>query len=512
MIERKIIIGLITNTKYLREIQTEWKQDYIESPTAKLIAGWCWEYFNKYKKAPQKEIEIIYIRKLKRGIGKELAEEIEEDILPMLSEEYVDSKEAITIDALLDETRQYFIERQIRIHEENISALLEKGKIEEAEKAIDNFRLEKHIEDDSLDLCDPSVLDAIDVAFDTEYQSIVSFPGALGDFWNEFLVRGGFVALQGPEKRGKTYWLLEFLMRAHRQGKKVAFFQAGDMTKSQQLIRICIYLAQKSNNIKYCGTQYVPVLDCIKNQADTCNKRIRECNHGIYTMDENEIREKTNLPELIKANKEFPNYRNCYNCAEFSKNKWGTVWIKKVDIENPLSKYESKRLVRKFFIETKNNVKISTHANGTLTISGMDAQLNKWEKKGFKPDIIILDYVDLLEPEKGTDFRHKENEKWKSLRRMSEERDCLVLTATQTDSESYEKDTIGLRNFSEDKRKYGHATAFFGLNQDKKGREKRLGIMRINKIVVREGSSYSDEFVHVIHRLEIGRPFLGSFY
>jgi hypothetical protein len=95
---------------------------------------------------------------------------------------------------------------------------------------------------------------------------------------------------------------------------------------------------------------------------------------------------------------------------------------------------------------------------------------------------------------------------------MAQERDALVLTVTQTDADSYEHDTIKLKNFSEDKRKYGHVTAMFGLNQDKNGREKRLGITRINKIAIREGSNYDDEYVNILQRLEIARPLLGSFY
>lgn len=511
-IERKIVIGLITNTEYLKELQDEWKQEYLESPTARLISGWCWEYFKKYKQAPNREIELIYIRKLKKGISKGIAEEIGEDILPLLSQEYENDENTITITALLDETRQYFVERQLTLHDEQLSVLLEKGEIEKAESLVNNFRINKFEEDTSLDLSNPNSLDEIDKAFDSEYQSVVRFPGALGNFWNEFMVRGGFVALQGPEKRGKTYLLLEFMMQAYEQGQHVAFFQAGDMTKHQQLIRICDYLAGRSNLEKYCGVQYIPVLDCIKNQADTCDKKIRACNFGITTMDENEIRSKTNFFDLVAAHKEFPNYKNCYNCTEFAKNKWGTVWFDKVKIDHPLTRSEAKVYARDFFVKTKKSIKLDTYANGTLTLSRMNSQLDKWDRKGFKPEFIIVDYVDIMASEKGTEFRHQENEKWKGLRRMAQERDALVLTVTQTDADSYEHDTIKLKNFSEDKRKYGHVTAMFGLNQDKNGREKRLGITRINKIAIREGSNYDDEYVNILQRLEIARPLLGSFY
>ena len=67
----------------------------------------------------------------------------------------------------------------------------------------------------------------------------------------------------------------------------------------------------------------------------------------------------------------------------------------------------------------------------------------------------------------------KQNEIWKNLRALSQSRNCLVLTATQADAKSYEKNVLTMSNYSEDKRKFAHVTAMYGLNQDKHGREKK---------------------------------------
>src|SRR4030042_4183377 len=99
MIERKIIIGLITSTEYLKLIQKIWNIELLESPTAKRLAIWCWEYFDKYQKAPKKDIEMIFFSKLKSGkLPKDIADEIQEDILPGLSQEY--AKEPQQLEAL----------------------------------------------------------------------------------------------------------------------------------------------------------------------------------------------------------------------------------------------------------------------------------------------------------------------------------------------------------------------------------------------------------------------------
>jgi hypothetical protein len=509
MIERKVLIGLITSTNYLQQLNSEWKPEYLESPTARLLSGWCWEYFDKYHKAPMRDIEGIYIEKLKKGINEELANEIESEILPELSEQY--ENENPDIEYLLDQTRAYLKERQIAIHVETVGGLIEKGDVQQAQNEIEKFNIVEGGKVEGLDLSSPEMLEKIDVVFDTTYQNVIKFPGALGDFWNDQLVRGGFVSLMSPDKRGKTYMLLEFMMRAYKQKRKVAFFQAGDMTENQQLARICIYLAKKSNLEKYCGTLYVPEQDCIKNQLDMCSKKVRECKFGVF--EDKSDRKDITKQDLIEALKDYPDYKPCYNCVEWQKNKWGSVWLKKIEVKNPLSKREAKKWIKKFFIDTKRSIKMTTYSNDTLTLSEMKRVLQKWKREeNFVPDVVIIDYADLLVAEKEREHRHKENEIWKGLRGLSQELDALVITATQTDSDSYSKDRLEMRNFSEDKRKLAHVTAMYGLNQDSKGREKEIGVLRINKIVVREGDFHSSQEVNVLQRLEIGRPFLGSYY
>jgi len=126
--------------------------------------------------------------------------------------------------------------------------------------------------------------------------------------------------------------------------------------------------------------------------------------------------------------------------------------------------------------------------------------------------VIIIDYADLLVPEVKMDFRHQQNEIWKGLRSLSQEKHALVVTATQADAKSYEADLLKLKNFSEDKRKYAHVTACYGLNQDKDDREKGMGIMRINEIVIREGEFSNRNEVKVLQNLRRGRPFLTSYF
>ena len=510
-LERRIVIGLVVSTDYISQVQPVWDSRYIQSATTRLLASWCLEYYESYQKAPGQGIEGIYYAKLQAGaMSKELAEEIEEDILPGLSEEY-EHDDHFNVQYLLDQTRQYFRTRHLQLHSEEIQSLVDMGEIDEAESKAAGYSYSLQIEQTGLDLSQEIALTRVEQTFEKKEARVIAYPRALGELWNDQLSRDSLVALMAPEKRGKTFWLLDMAIRAIRSKANVAFFQAGDMSEGQQLRRICIHLAKKSDMAKYCGKVLMPVGDCVFNQNNTCDREERECDFGVldtYPLDPWEFRKQLNHDDLLQAWKEEPDYLPCRNCQS----RIGSIWYKEEDTGPPLTGKEAKEQLRKFFANRKSRFKLSTHVNGTLSIEGIQAELKFWEREdGFVPDVIVIDYADLLTTKRKLEFRHQQDEIWRGLRGLSQERHCLVLTATQSDAKSYERDRLRLSNFSEDKRKYAHVTAMYGLNQDTRGQEKKMGLMRVNELVVREGEFHDANEVYVMQCLQRGKPFLGSF-
>lgn len=511
MIERKIIIGLITSTEYLQQIQSSWDSKLLSSQAAQKLSHWVWEYFNKYGKAPNNDIEDIFYSKVQQGgIADDVAQDIE-DILNGLSEEY--EEEGVNVDYLRDQSAKYFLERSLVVLSENTQALIDRGKVEEAEKLVLEYTPPKGADNNTIDLSSPESLPRVKKAFRNVHENLISYRKHLGTFWNDQLVRGRFVAFMGSEKRGKTFWLMDFGMIGCKQGRKVAFFQAGDMTEDDQLRRIGVYLARKSDLKKYCEKMWEPVADCVRNQTNTCDKEERTCDFGVFEgKTVKEIKNEITVDDLIEAYSEEPDYTPCTYCDLYEKTSLGTPWIKPIEATEPLSPDEAEKVIQDFFIKYKRQFRLATYANGTLFTTEIMSQLDVWEKQdGFVPDIVIVDYADLLES-KVSEFRHKQNAIWKDLRRLSQERYCLVVTATQADAKSYEKGTLRLANFSEDKRKYAHVTAMYGLNQDTEDREKNIGIMRINQLIIREGSFSNSHEVTVLQNLKRGRPHIASYW
>jgi len=518
-IEHKIVIGLITSEDYLREITLIWNPQLIEEPACKLLAIWSMEYYNQYNKAPGKDIWSIFHSK-RDSLQDDMAEDISDEILPGLAD--INEEEPINLTYLLDITHKHFTTRNLEIFSEEIKGYLLDGNLLDAENLASEYKPVAKEIGNEVDFKDVSALDKVEKAFNRTEEIIIKYPRQLGKYWNRELRRGAFVAFMATEKRGKTFFLMDMAVRAARGKKKVAFFQAGDMSEEDQIMRVCVHLTKRSNIEEYTGEMWEPCRDCIWNQINTCEKPERQSEVGVLEeWTEKQIRTEITLEQLKdawKMNKDMQlGYESCHNCDDYwVKRGHGSVWINKINAGKPLTMAEAKKKFHATMTD-KANLKLSTHVNGTLSVKNIRTHLEMWEKQtSFVPDAVIIDYADLLVSEfHTTDFRHQQFEVWKDLRGLSQDKSLgepLVITATQSDAKSYDQNILSMANFSEDKRKYGQVTAMYGLNQDKHGREKKIGMMRINELVKREGAFSEHEVIVVLQNLKRGQPCLQSYF
>ena len=502
-IERRIITGMIVSDDYLMRISKVWNPDFARSGTVRLLAQWCLDFFAKYGKAPKKDIEGIFTTHMRNGLDEDSSADIK-DILDGLSDDY--ERDTFNAEYLLDETLAFFSKRNLETHTEQIQGALNTGDVVEAERFAVSYNKIKALESTSTD---PFSREAVAAAFKQAGQPLMRFGKAFGSMLDGQCVRDGFIAFMGPEKRGKSQYLLEFAMRGLMFDCNVVFFQAGDMSEAQQVKRICTWIARKSTDEKYCGELLIPTIDCLNNQNDTCREADRQSSCGLFLGGTFEDLPTEDLMEIYKDNNK---YIPCKN--ESCPKRKGTYWYTYRPSVEPLMEHEAYRLIHKFRRRFRKQFKLVTYPNETLTTTEIRSLLDTWERtEMFVPDIIVIDYADILHADPDCskyDFRNQENRKWQRLRRLSQERHCLVVTATQSDADSYKRELLTMSNFSETKTKFAHVTAMYGLNQTP--REKSMGIMRINEIAVREGDFDSEHSVHVLQRLQIGRPYLSSFF
>jgi len=493
--ERQIITGMIVSDHVLKEIESIYKSDLLETPFARTIAGWCIDYWKRYKKAPKEVIEDIFHSHSRKDLDADQADLIG-DFLTSISSEY-EKGDKFNAHYVLDKAEEKFKETSLKHLSEDIKAELTNGDVRAAEALLATYKRIERLSGEGIVLFQDAstIYDAFDMS-----KPLFRLPGTLGEMLNDFLVRDGLLGVMGKEKIGKTWILMEIAFRALRERLNVAFFQVGDMSGPQMIRRCSIRLAGKSDKKKYCGNLLVPVIDCLHNQKNKCTSTHRASECGLV--------ENATFEDTPKE------YKPCSYCQKRYPHIFkGAVWYRLREKVDPLTWREAYQQAKRFKKKLRGkNLKLSSHSNSTVNIQDIKTILNSWEAfDGFIPDVIIIDYADILKPEPGSkEFRHQQNDTWKALRSLSQEKHNLVITATQTDAASYDRRSLSLKNFSEDKRKYSHVTGMIGLNQTDEEKEK--GILRVNMLLGREDDFNAKTEVNVLQCPQIGRMMINSYW
>lgn len=452
--ERQILIGMITDPQVLSAISIHWQGDMFRSKWCNLIGRWCTNYYSKYDKAPGQRITTLFERwsaKTKDDATRDLVE----TFLTGLSDEYEVSSpnSQFTIDL----ASGYFSRKRLEEYIQDIQSDLDDGKVDDARKRAEGFALP------SIDIgtfVDPFHDEqAAQRAHATLSEPLIKYPKALGAFLSQAFERDAFVSFMGPEKRGKSFWLLDVVWRGVMQRRRVAYFEVGDMSEGQVIRRFHARAARR------------PV-------------RQRPYNYPI---------------EL--------------NAPTESGSEAG-VELEARTVSSPMTWQQGHTAMLEEYKKARTNdslLRLTCHPNSSVSAADIRNTLKSWARGGWVADLVVIDYADILAPmpsEYRMEGRDLVNATWKTLRRISQEFHCCVVTATQADAMSYSAGILGMQNFSEDKRKFSHVTGMIGINQTTT--EKRMGVQRLNWLVLRDSEFHSLECVHVAGCFAIANPAIRS--
>lgn len=494
-IERLIVTGMVVSGQFLQDVQTIYRPGLLEIPYARTVAGWCTEYWKQFKKAPGIHIQDIYKSKVRNGLDEDQAALIA-DFLEDISKEH-ERATRFNAEYLLAQAEERFKTiNQRQLAEDIVATLSNGGTPSEVDALLAGYKRVERPQSGGVEpLVDQDVI--YDAFVSAEQDILYTRPGALGEFIGPG-ERSTLTAYMAPSKRGKTWWLMQDGLWAVMSRCNVAFFEVGDMNQRQLVRRIHSDIARA--NSRFGGDIKVPVLDCRLNQENICRRKERTCNFGVVSG------------ERRTPFEDAPDYVPCKACKKERDSEWEGAYWHRIEKMNRLTWDKAAEFGKKFRKRGgKARLMLSVHPARSINVQGIKTQLDIWERfNQFVPDVIIIDYADILAPEdKRQEFRHQQNETWMALRALSQERYCAVITATQADAASYTKKSLREENFSEDKRKYDHATMFLTLNQTME--EKKEGVMRIGKMMVREEDYNTAEQCTVLQCLDIARPYLGSY-
>jgi hypothetical protein len=491
-VEQKILTAAITSTKFCREIFPVLHEKYFQDAHIVRVIRWVREYYGQYQQAPEKHIQDVY--KLKQGEIKEAEADLIKRFLTTLSERYEDLRE-FNVEYVLDESLKYLNARALTVISDNVKLLLEAGHVDLAEDELQSFRRVKKETTSWIDPFDPKTVRNV---FDEEGVHLVNFTGKLGELLGDF-DRGWFVGFMAPYKRGKTWWLQETAILSLLNKYRVAFISL-EMGVNRVLKRM--YSEITSMGAKE-GIHYFPCFDCSKNQRGTCDDPHRASRVSLLGPD--------GKPRRFFVGEDYGDYKPCTYCRgkrEYEPASWFEPYKRRA-----LNARDVRKTVHGWRGMFGSRLRVKSYPRFSANVSDIRRDLDALEySEGFIPDVIIVDYADILAPENvgDTDRRSRIDDTWKTLGGMAEERHCLMVTATQSNRGSADKRNVMSTDVAEDIRKMAHVDVMISLNQTSE--EKRLGIMRVGIAAHRDADFEEGKHVQVLQHLPTGQPFLDSEY
>lgn len=461
-VEELIVVNLIVNSNFASRIAGKINTEHISSPHLRIICNWAIEYYKQYGRAPKQGItEIFEVES--SSLSEEKADQIAA-VLEGLSDKY--TEKAQNTDYIYKKSVEYLDRQELLVRARNTISLAEKGFIDKARNEIRTYNeIKESISENGVFITPENFYRTV---HEEEETGVMRLPGALGKMIGP-LERGWLVSFLAPMKRGKTFYLVDWGIEGYLQGLKVVLFSL-EMKEKDIDRRLFTAMTGKPYNA---GTILLPVYDCLHNQQDSCHREERVCNVGL-------LDEEGTKPRFEDADPEYEPCTACRGNKELAKYYKIESWFIEEDTEG--IEWRDINPVRgNLSLRNPKNIRRFCPPINTVEFSYIEDTLNDLElTDGFIPDVVVVDYADLLTSTLRADLRHQLNDIWQNLARMAAVRNILVLTASQTNRPAMKAKTLEEDASAEDIRKNAHVSAMIGINQSKKLREKEKGLLRLN--------------------------------
>lgn len=321
------------------------------------------------------------------------------------------------------------------------------GNVDGAQRLIAEYVKPEVIHSKSIDMLNDVA--PIQHAFQNEDEELFSLRGNLDKLVGGPLCRGELVAFLAPPKSGKTWWMIDTAITAMTRGQKVLFVSL-EMTEDQMTRRFWQALS-----------------GCSRNGEEAPGATFEDNGDGKWNL------------------------------------VLGTRSTRKIDTDTE----EIKRVQNAYKQVTEGKLKFRCYPTGSLTLSKLRSELKILEVfENFVPDVIVLDYADIMQLPPGKEKRHQLDALWMGLRGITTEMNNLLVTASQTGRETVGgKRDADESNIAEAVSKVNHVTRMITINRSKE--DKRRGIYRISCQTMRDGQECFDQLV-VCNCLAIGRPWM----
>lgn len=344
----------------------------------------------------------------------------------------------------IQEAIKYLKSRNLQNLSQDIEAYITSGDIDKAESLITRYRKVEKESGESVDLLNDA--DIVRESFTEEQDKLFSFNGAYGRLVGD-IHREDFVAFLASMKVGKTFTLIDCGIEALKNGLNVVMFSL-EMSRTNMIKRVWKSLSgQVTEDVEITVPEFVQDGEKYRVEEKTVHKKA------------------SSILEVEKKQKSL------------------------------------KRLFR------GGNLKIFAEPAYSMTVEKLETKLDDLNHNGFIPDVIIIDYADIMLPSNSRlDYRNQLDDIWKRLRAMAQKRKCAVFTASQASRGAINKEATA-DMISEDIRKLAHVTSMVSISKDEYCKDHSLAMF--SQLAVREGEPITERVI-ATQCLSLGRPVLDS--
>lgn len=387
------------------------------------------------------------ILKLYRAHVEEITDEgLQDNILSFIQKiaRDFDNQKTFNAEYAIQQAIQYLKSRSLKNFSEDIDSFITTGDIDKAESLITKYRKVEKNSSDGVSILDDS--ETVLNAFTEEQDKLFSFKGAFGRLVGD-IHREDFVAFLAPMKAGKTFQLIDCGIEALKNGLNVVFYSL-EMSRTNMI------------------------------------KRIWKALSGQVTEDTELI-----IPYFVENGNKFE--------IEYKTN------LKKASSILEIEKKQKslKRLFR------GGSFQVFAEPAYSLTVESLEIKLDDLVHDGFVPDVIIIDYADIMKPsDRTSELRNQLDGIWKRLRAMAQKRKAVVFTASQTNRGAISRE-VEAEDIAEDIRKLAHVTSMVSISKTKYCKEHSVAIY--SQLAVREGEPELRKVI-TTQCLALGRPVLDS--
>lgn len=425
-----------------------------------LIYGFIESYVREYSASPmsilkrmvREKAQIIRDEEQAMGVVRYAGE---------LMKYYEAHKELFNNDKYVRDTILKWVKlRNLTILRDRLDDAVDSGNTEAGEDSLRKYSSVKQVEFTTVDLLND--YSKIAGAFDEEEGELFSFGGDLGQMMGP-IYRGDFILVFGESGTGKTFVCLQF-------GREAAM---------------------------YSGLSVLYI---------NCENSERRMIQRVYTNMTGRPRKTKEviLPKFVPDTRTYNS-----DSGEGTVDRWKIAYKKKL-LEAPDTRPVTiqKFLSGQAMSANGGQFRLETVAPKELTVSGIEHLLdNLRDYQNFVPDLLIVDYGDLLRPENSReDKRTQIDSIFLGLRSIALSRDICVISPAQSNRDGYGK-ALKKSNMAENIGNINHASMVLALHHSDE--EKERGIMHIRPLKLRDNKESATGVV-CIGCMDIGKPIMYS--